>query len=408
MASRTVRARWVMPRAGTIWRGGWVQAADGLVTDLGERVAAGTSVDLGDVIVLPGLVNAHTHLELSWLAGKVPPAASMDGWLREMMHLRRLGPPGGDVEVLAAMDTALASARASGTVLIGDVSNTLLSASRLHRAGMAGTLFHEILGFRPVDVHGMVHQARERLTAALADAAPLLGAVVAHAPYSTAPSLFREIARTHEGPAPLAVHIAESMEEMALLRDGTGPFRALLERLEVWDEAWTPPGAAPIQFLHAQGYLNAGTLLVHGVHLTPDDLDAVRRAECVLVTCPRSNTWVGGGVPPVARFYASGVDVAIGTDSLASVDSLNLFDELAALRRLAPEVEAARLIDSATRVGAQALGWGRTFGALAPGMSSCAAVVRVPAHLGDPRDVEEYLVSGVPAEAVSLLDLAAA
>ncbi len=396
-----------MPRAGTLWHGGWLQAADHAVTDLGPR-GASSGVDLGDVVVMPGLVNAHTHLELSWLAGKVPPAASMDGWLRAMMHLRRLGPPGGDVEVLAAIDTALADARATGTALIGDVTNTLMSASRLRRAGMSATLFHEILGFRPVDVTGLVRQARERLGDAMGDEAGLQGAVAAHAPYSTAPALFREIARTHEGPAPLAVHIAESLEEMALLRDGSGPFRALLERLEVWDEAWTPPGPAPIRFLRTHGYLGAGTLLVHGVHLTPDELDEVRQADAILVTCPRSNTWVGGGVPPVARFYAAGVDVAVGTDSLASVDSLNLFDELAALRRLAPEVEAARLLDSATRIGARALGWGRTHGVLAPGSASLAAVVRVPADLTDPRDVEEYLVSGVAVDAVSLLDLAAA
>lgn len=408
MAPRTVRARWVMPRAGTLWHGGWLRAADGSVSDLGRDRAASVDVDLGDVVVLPGLVNAHTHLELSWLGGKVPPASSMDGWLREMMHLRRLGAPGGDVEVIAAIDTALADARATGTALIGDVTNTLMSAPRLRRAGMPATLFHEILGFRPVDVVGMVRQARERLNAAVGNGAGLLGAVAAHAPYSTAPSLFREIARTHEGAAPLAVHIAESLEEMALLRDGSGPFRALLERLEVWDEAWTPPGPAPIRYLRTHGYLGPGTLLVHGVHLTPDELDEVRRAEAILVTCPRSNTWVGGGVPPVARFYAAGVDVAIGTDSLASVDSLNLFDELAALRRLAPEVEAARLLDSATRIGARALGWERTHGVLAPGSATAAAVVRVPAHLEHARDVEEYLVSGVTADAISLLDLSAA
>ena len=229
--------------------------------------------------------------------------------------------------------------------------------------------------------------------------------VVAHAPYSTSPALFREIAARHEGPAPLSVHLAESNEEMEFLQTGRGPIRDMLERLEVWDDAWTPPGAHPVRFMRDVGYLAPGTLLVHGVHLSPTDLDEARDAKAVLVTCPRSNVWVGGGVPPVARFYASGVNVAIGTDSLASVDSLSLFDELAALRRLAPEVEAARFLDSATRVGAEALGYGSDFGSITRGKRAAFVAVQLPHGLTRPAHVEEYLVSGVPALAVSPVEI---
>jgi len=162
-----------------------------------------------------------------------------------------------------------------------------------------------------------------------------------------------------------------------------------------------------VRYLRDLGYLQPGTLLVHGVHLTTDDLEDVRAAGAVVVTCPRSNVWVGGGVPPLARFYASGVDVAIGTDSLTSVDSLTLFDELAAMRRLAPEVDAARLLESATRVGAAALGYTRDYGAISTGKLATFVAVQVPAGLTRARDVEEYLVSGVPASAVSLVNLTA-
>jgi cytosine/adenosine deaminase-related metal-dependent hydrolase len=145
--------------------------------------------------------------------------------------------------------------------------------------------------------------------------------------------------------------------------------------------------------------------LVHCVHLTLAELDEVRDADAVIVTCPRSNGWVGGGVPPVSRFYGAGVPVAIGTDSLASTDTLNMFDELAALRRLAPEVDAARLLESATRIGAEALGFGQHYGTISEGRWARFATVDLPPEIGARgEDVEEYLVSGVSAAAIGRLD----
>lgn len=401
-----VRARWVLPTAGTQISNGWVAADRGRIVDTGRGTPPAAARDLGDVVLLPGLVNAHTHLELSWLEGRVPPQDSMDAWIRTMMAIRRAGPAGGEVVVSSAMHAAISRMRATGTVLVGDVSNSLVSIAPLAEASMAATIFHEILGFRPVDPAGLVREAHRRLADhPITRSSDHKWSVVAHAPYSTSPSLFREIAARHEGPAPLAVHLAESNEEMAFLQSGRGPIRDMLEALEVWDEAWAPPGAHPVRYLKSLGYLLPGTLLVHGVHLGPLDLEDARDARAIVVTCPRSNVWVGGGVPPVARFYSSGVSVAIGTDSLASVDSLNMFDELAALRRLAPEVEAARLLESATRVGAQALGHGADFGSLTPGKRACCVAVAVPPSMARGADVEEYLVSGIPASAVSVVDL---
>jgi aminodeoxyfutalosine deaminase len=115
------------------------------------------------------------------------------------------------------------------------------------------------------------------------------------------------------------------------------------------------------------------------------------------VTCPRSNVWVGAGLPRLSHFYGCGLPVAIGTDSLASVGSLNMFDELAEARRIAPDVSAAGLLESATRRGAQALGFGSDYGTLAPGKRAELVAVQVPAGVAD---VEEYLVSGVPASVI--------
>jgi cytosine/adenosine deaminase-related metal-dependent hydrolase len=402
-----LRARWVLPIDRPPIDGGWVAGAHGIITGVGHGAAPGPAEDLGHVALLPGLVNAHTHLELSWMAGRVAPAGSMDQWIRRLLELRREGPAGGDDEVTEAMARAAVQMHATGTVLAGDISNTLASPAAMRAAGLGGVVFHELIGFSHPDPTGAVRDAWARvatMTASLdagAEAGPngppeILSAVVAHAPYSVSPALFAAIL-ARAGDVPLSIHLGESAEEVEFLRAGTGPIRRLLEDLGVWTEDWRVPACDPVQYVADLGYLREGVLIVHGVYLTDDALVHLRRARAVLVTCPRSNVWVGGGPPRLAHLYASGVPVAIGTDSLASAPTLNLFDELAEARRLAPEVSGAALLDSATRQGARALGFGREFGTLSSGKRAGLIAVEIPAGT---RDVEEYLVSGVPASSV--------
>jgi len=386
--------------------GGWIEIADGRITRIGRGTPTDPFEDLGDVVVLPGLVNAHTHLELSWMAGKIPPAESMVDWIRMLIALRAEGPPGGDAGRLDAMRGAAQTLRAQGTALAGDISNTLTSGPVLRDAKLGGVVFHELLGFAIAQATGLVGdawkrvgEAREALGEDLSGAStpPIRFSVVAHAPYSVSPALFSEIAR-HARDEALSVHVGESAEEVRFVHDGTGPFRTLLEQLGVWRDEWEAPFCGPVEYLERLGYVRTGLLAVHGVHLRSDELIRLRRARAVIVTCPRSNEWVGGGAPPVSRFYASGVAVAIGTDSLASSPSLSVFDELAELRRLAPEVAAASFLASATRVGAEALGFGAEYGTIAPGKRASLIAVRVPDY---ERDVEEYLVGGISHDAIS-------
>ncbi len=395
-----VSAQYVLPIDRPPVRGGWIETDGGRVARIGEGRAPAGARDLGEVAILPGLVNAHTHLELSWLAGRVPPAASLVVWIRALIAARAAGPPDGDAGAARAARAAAAAMRRSGTVLVGDVANSWLSLPILREAGLDGVVFHELLGFTVDDPAPLVrdawHQANE-----LASTGPLRVSVVAHAPYSTSPALLRESARAGRQ-GPLTVHLAESADEVEFLRTGEGAFRSLLEELGVWDPAWEVPRCDPVEYLRGLGYLEAGLLAVHAVHLTDDGLEALREAGAVVVTCPRSNEWVGAGPPRLSHFYAAGVPVAVGTDSLASAPSLNLFDELAEMRRIAPEVAAASLLESATRVGARALGLGEDFGTIGPGkVATCVSVAIPPGTT----DVEEYLVSGVPPSAVRPIDL---
>jgi cytosine/adenosine deaminase-related metal-dependent hydrolase len=395
--------RWLLPIDGPPLERAWIETSHGVIRRFGRGAPPAPAVDLGDVVVMPGLVNAHTHLELSWMAGRVPPADSMVEWIRAMMRVR--GSVRGDVtpSQVTATTEALAVMRASGTVLVGDVSNSLATPLPIAASGIRGVVFHELIGFNPADAVAQVTAAiaaLDRGRRLLSEhGAPVHLTLSAHAPYSVAPALFREIAaRVTDGP--LALHLAESAEELEFLRTGSGPMRDLLEELGAWTSTWQAPGTGPVDYVQNTGYIRPGVMAVHGVHLTDDELAQLREARATIVTCPRSNLWVGAGMPRVSHFYASGVPVAVGTDSLASVDSLSMFDELAELRRIAPDVAAASLLESATRIGAEALGFGATHGTIAVGKSAALIAVDVPSSV---LDVEEYLVSGVSSSAVRFL-----
>jgi 5-methylthioadenosine/S-adenosylhomocysteine deaminase len=146
--------------------------------------------------------------------------------------------------------------------------------------------------------------------------------------------------------------------------------------------------------------VNERLVAVHCVQLTDDELRTLAAAGATVVTCPRSNRWTGAGVPPIERFYASGVRVAVGTDSLSSVEDLNLFAELKVMHDLAPSVPAARLLETATRHGADALGFGDQLGTIEPGKRAELIAVSIPAGI---TDVEQYLVEGVAPDAIRWL-----
>ena len=199
----------------------------------------------------------------------------------------------------------------------------------------------------------------------------------------------------------MSVHVAESPEEVEFIGRGSGGWPDVLKRLGAWDPDWRAPRCSPIAYLDRIGFWDERTLAVHAVQAGASDLAILASRGVTVVTCPRSNAWVGAGVPPVDAFYRSGVRVAIGTDSLTSVEDLNLFAELASLHRLAPAVRPADLLHSATLAGAEALGFGETHGAITTGRRAALIAVAVPPGT---TDVEQYLVSGIEPGKIRAID----
>ena len=254
----------------------------------------------------------------------------------------------------SAIRLAVEEARASGTGLFGDVGNSLAAVPILETAGVAARVFREVLAFPDAGAEAVVDAAVAEARAVAPTSLMRVG-LAAHAPFSVGRAAFAAldtaIRASFDGPR--CIHLAESSDELEFLRTGCGAWRDLLERLGRWDPDWVPPACGPVEYLDRVGWLRPGLIAVHGVQLTDTELTLLAGRGVTLVTCPRSNIWTGVGHPPIDRFIRSGLRLALGTDSLASVPDLNVFAELALMRRLAPSAPARTLLACATVRGAR-------------------------------------------------------
>lgn len=405
-------AKHLLPVASPPIQSGAVVVHAGRIVALGRRKdvvkshADAEVRDLGDAVIVPGLVNAHTHLELSWAAGDPPPGGSFTGWLSEFVARRDAVPPARAEEALRG---AVGAIVARGTVAVGDVANGTWAAPIVARSPLAGALFHEVFGFRAADAETVLADAVVRLEAIDADPAVgsargrLTSILTPHAAYSTSGMLLKALGgRAVAAGELLSIHVAESEEEMQLLRDGTGPLRDFLVARGGWDDGWKAPGLTPVEYLDRLGVLTPKTLAVHCVHLDHQDLTKLQARGVTVVTCPRSNQRLGVGKAPVPKLLASGIPVALGTDSMASAPDVDLFNEVAALRQEHPGLSPAAALRIATLNGAAALGLARDLGTVEVGKRAALAVV----GLADPGDDPLEAVTW-SSDAVASLDDAA-
>ena len=268
--------------------------------------------DLGHVALLPGLVNAHTHLELSWLRGRVPPARDFVDWIKQLFATarRRRSDPDDPERASAAAREAAREARESGTAAVGDISNSLASVEPIAEAGLHGLVFHELLGFNVRDGKLGRSDTRPAATAPLRWRRGVRVSVAPHAPYSVSPELFRAI----RGGVDRVSRADHERSPRRIARggrvsgDGTGAVASDAQRgRSRGARTGTRPACGPVEYLDRSALLDARTLVVHGVQLDDAAWRGWPRSGATLVTCPRSNQWVGVGVPPIERFYRSGV-----------------------------------------------------------------------------------------------------
>lgn len=388
---RLIRGRWIVPLRGPPIERGWVWIRAGRIVALGGGQPpgpglGGTVAAADDTIVIPGLVNAHTHLEFSDIEQPLEADDGLPGWIGRVVAVRRERAAGGAASrhVAAAIRRGLAESAAHGVTAVGEIS-TGIPPDGYPATGPRLRVFREALGLSPAAAATITAEAlRDVQWLHRAGASPGLSP---HAPYSvTLPLARRLLEAARDLAVPLAMHVAESAAEAELLRTGTGPFRDLFERLGVW------PPARGADLLPAAEWISRLArgprgIVVHGTYLGDDPVALARLARhrrrlCVAV-CPRTTQALAGRLPPVGLFRAAGIRVAIGTDSRASAPDLSVLAECRTLvaAGLAGPEEALRM---ATVHAAWALGFERTCGMLAPGRPADLVVLSPPESRGEP------------------------
>jgi cytosine/adenosine deaminase-related metal-dependent hydrolase len=316
-------------------------------------------------IVLPGLVNAHAHVELSALRGRVPGGAGFGPWVEKLVEARMAWEPDEDV---AAIERAVDELCAFGTRAIGEVTNSLAAVGPLANKKSAGCIFHEVYGGEREGVmrrvRALLGQIEERL--GQWSAPELTYAPAAHTLYTTHEDAVREIiehARVRGRRTSL--HLAEHAAERRALEHGDGPIvEWFAKRLKLPPVRW--PLESPIAVAARLGVLAPHVLLVHLADARPAELERVAASGAAVVLCPRSNLHIEARLPPLLAMREAGIDPALGTDSLASNASLDVLAEARALADRFPSVPPVELVRMATWNGARALGR-PDLGRLAPG-----------------------------------------
>ncbi len=418
-----LKARWVFPVDRSPIENGAVEIANGLIADVRAARPHEVAEDLGDVAILPGLVNAHAHLEFSLVAKPFEPPLPFTSWIRSLMAYRR-ETFGGDATLKAtAIEAGWCEAAASGTTLVGeiatddwslvsaqrrshhapreepDASNSfssgenrrLLEATGSSRGAMTATYasvsgprvvaFHELIGLRAETVATQADIAEAWLAPASGvaeqlDTSNIFAALSPHAPYSVSPTLLaRAVSLARQYDTPVAMHLAETRAELEFLASGRGELADMLRGFGALSDEDLPIGLRPLDFLRTLADAPRA-LIVHGNYLDENEIEFLAaRPHLSVVYCPRTHAFFGHEPHPWRRLLAKGINVAIGTDGRGSNPDLSIWNELTFLRSRFTDVAPQTLLKMGTLAGARALGFEADCGSLTPGKRADLVVV---------------------------------
>ena len=403
------KARFVVPVNSPVIENGAITFEEGRIVSIGSagELTGKPIIDYGDAVILPGFVNAHTHLELSLLNGRVPPTPDFIDWLRRLIAVRstdlhteprssvRATPNGastvgvrspaatdpscGDAfaadYVARAVRQGIAESVSSGVTTIGDITaRPRWTRPVLAQSAVRAVSFGEVIG---------IGKGRTGLTDRLESAACIehqtdamrIG-ISPHAPYTVEPDGLRACAeRARQIDAVLCIHVAETRDEEAFTRDRTGPLSEFLRELGVWDDEIPASALTPVELCATTGLLGPSTLLAHANYVSDADMATIASTGASVAYCPRTHAAFGHAPHRFRDMLQAGVNVCLGTDSLASNPSLSILDELRFLRTPCRDVASIDLLSMATIRGACALGFSELIGSLTAGKAADFVVI---------------------------------
>jgi cytosine/adenosine deaminase-related metal-dependent hydrolase len=393
---RVLSADWVVPVDGAPIRDGAVAIEDGLVAAVGPADELGESERFPGSVILPGFVNAHTHLEYAVYAG-FGDGLSFGPWIA--IHVERKQRIDlEDMDAIARLG-ALECLR-SGVTTVGDCSFVGAAATACADVGLDAIVYLEVFG-HDADALERFELMHDRVARSFSDGVRL--GISPHAPYTCSLELYRACA---ELGLPIATHLAESDDETEYLLSGSGPWEAFADML-------VPPlGTTGIRALAADGLLGPQVLAAHCVRADEEEIELLATHDVAVAHCPRSNAYLGCGIAPLAALREAGVRVCIATDSPASTPSFDMFDELRAAvagaraRERRPDaLSAADALELATLGGARALRLEADRGSLTPGKRADLTILSLDGSPFVPWEdpVTATVLGGSPSRVVATL-----
>jgi cytosine/adenosine deaminase-related metal-dependent hydrolase len=369
-----IAASYLLPISSEPLSGGAIAFEDGIIKAVGtlkelHRSISAPVLEFPGLVIMPGLVNAHTHLELthypSWRLRKdlqYTPRTYVD-WIIQVIKIKRTLQL---QELVASLREGLDISLQAGVTMVGDILSDVRLLPAYGNKPVSGRIYLELIGQGTLDsdLQGVINGYHEAVPE------PFLAGVAPHTPFTVAADYFSAItASATRAGLPITMHLAESREEAAFFHDSTGRIATELYPFVGWGSYLPSPlHTTPVGWINAAGGFGPDFLAVHGVHLNSADAHIIKQSGTSLVLCPRSNQKLDVGQAPAALFKSLGIPLALGTDSLASNDSLSLWDEMRFLMELYPGTfSAEEILEMGTLQGARAIGRGGEAGSLEPG-----------------------------------------
>ena len=329
------------------------------------------TIDLGNSAMVPGFVNAHTHLELTHLHKCLDGNGNFTDWIRQLVDIKREWT---ESEYALSVRDGIKSSLKSGTTTVVDITRNGIALNELLASNIRKLLFFEIINFDPDTSENTIKDFEELISVICTDDLLSIG-VFPHAPYTVSDKLYRECRQvSEECDIRIATHIAETEDEVEFLTSGTGHFVSLLNDFNMLNK-WKHPGLSPINYLNNIGFLNNECILIHCNYLTEDEIGIIEKTESNVVFCPRSHDFFRHKDYPLSSLKDRDINIALGTDSLASNDTLSILDEMKFIRSSYPEIEPNYIFRMGTIAGAVALQMDDHIGQLHSGYYADVAVI---------------------------------
>ena len=364
-----INSKYILPGTSDVIQNGSILAKNGKIQFVGAEKECPNNTyyhvfDYPNHLIIPGLVNSHTHLSLSKLKNVFKRGMDFPDWINKIIFYSNNLQEKDEKE---AIQDGIREMIDTGTTAAGDISRNGFSLEVMKNMGLRGKVFYEVTGFK----RSMEEQHLNRIhkfQAKWKKNNVVEYGISPHSPYSVSPQLIKttfSIAKKNK--LSLAIHIAETKEECKFIAEGKGPFRKLLQDLGKWEKEWEPKKMTPIKYLSDLGVLK-GITGIHLNYINNDDLEIIQKNNLSVVYCPKSNQWFHRKDPyPLMKLLEKGINVAIGTDSLASNENLNMFEEMILIKKQFPQIKNKTLLQMATINGAKALGLANKTGSLEAG-----------------------------------------